>query len=195
MKILFVENQGVFAATVIRQFLSQHTVTVATSLSAARLTLADPSFDLVLVDCDLDDGKGDELVKELKASSRTIKVVGVSARDEGNTALLRAGADSVWNKMDFDRIQGVIDLVTATTRTAAGEKLLWWVIPGALAGMPMPFIHPEPRLNLGGPLSAYDDELPILFSAGIRAVVSLLNIPSDAAECSTVKRQIGRAHD
>jgi atypical dual specificity phosphatase len=47
--------------------------------------------------------------------------------------------------------------------------------------MPMPFVHPERRLNLGGPLNAYDDELPELYAAGIRAVVSLLNIPTDRA--------------
>lgn len=45
----------------------------------------------------------------------------------------------------------------------------------------MPFIHPERRMNLGGALSAYEDELPVLYSAGIRAVVSLLNLHSDAA--------------
>jgi atypical dual specificity phosphatase len=61
------------------------------------------------------------------------------------------------------------------------NNLLWWVFPGVLAGMPMPFIHPERRLNFGGAVSAYEDELPELYSAGIRAVVSLLNIPSDAA--------------
>lgn len=44
----------------------------------------------------------------------------------------------------------------------------------------MPYVHPERRLNRGGPLDAYPDELPNLYSAGIRAVVSLLNIPSDA---------------
>ena len=59
--------------------------------------------------------------------------------------------------------------------------MLWWVIPGVLAGMPMPYVHPERRMNYGGPLDAYEDELPELYSAGIRAVVSLLNIPSDAA--------------
>jgi atypical dual specificity phosphatase len=58
---------------------------------------------------------------------------------------------------------------------------LWWVIPGVLAGMPMPFVHTERRLNQGGRLNAYDDELPSLHAAGIRAVVSLLNLPSDAA--------------
>jgi len=59
------------------------------------------------------------------------------------------------------------------------QTLLWWVIPEVLAGMPMPFISPQRRLNHGGALEAYEDELPTLHSAGIRAVVSLLNIPSD----------------
>ena len=61
------------------------------------------------------------------------------------------------------------------------QTLLWWVIPGVLAGMPMPFVHPERRLSGGGALDAYDDELPSLHAAGIRAVVSLLNIPSAAS--------------
>ena len=45
----------------------------------------------------------------------------------------------------------------------------------------MPFVHSERRLNQGGALNAYPDELPEIYAAGIRAVVSLLNIPSDAA--------------
>ena len=45
----------------------------------------------------------------------------------------------------------------------------------------MPFIHSERRMNHGGALDAYPDELPDLYAAGIRAVVSLLNIPSDAS--------------
>jgi len=61
------------------------------------------------------------------------------------------------------------------------DHLLWWVVPGALAGMSMPMVHIDRRLNHGGLLQAYDDELPGLYRAGIRAVVSLLNIPSDVA--------------
>ncbi len=61
------------------------------------------------------------------------------------------------------------------------RDLLWWLIPGVLAGMPMPYLHPERRLNPGAILRAFDDELPVLHDAGIRAVVSLLNIPSDTA--------------
>jgi hypothetical protein len=43
-----------------------------------------------------------------------------------------------------------------------GQHLLWWVIPGVLAGMPMPFIHWERRMKHGAPLPAYDDDLPVL---------------------------------
>ena len=64
----------------------------------------------------------------------------------------------------------------STLRT---DNLRWWVIPNVLAGMAMPFVHPLRRMNLGGALSAYEDELPCLYEAGIRAVVSLLNLPSD----------------
>lgn len=63
--------------------------------------------------------------------------------------------------------------------------LLWWLIPEVLAGMPMPYIDPARRLNGGGPLDAYEDELKVLHEAGIRAVVSLLNNPSDAGVYET----------
>jgi atypical dual specificity phosphatase len=57
---------------------------------------------------------------------------------------------------------------------------LWWLLDGVLAGMRMPFVAPERRMNFGGPLEAYNDDLPLIHRAGIRAVVCLLNIPSDA---------------
>ncbi len=56
---------------------------------------------------------------------------------------------------------------------------LWWAIEGTLAGMAMPFIAFDRRYNHGGALTAYNDDLPLLYGAGIRAVVSLLNIPTD----------------
>jgi atypical dual specificity phosphatase len=47
--------------------------------------------------------------------------------------------------------------------------------------MSMPFIHPERRMRSGGTLHEFEDELPVLANAGIRGVVSLLNIPTDAS--------------
>ena len=63
--------------------------------------------------------------------------------------------------------------------TEPRSNFLWWVIPNVLAGMPVPFIQIERRLNHGGALAAFNDELPDLYAAGVRAVVSLLNIPTD----------------
>ncbi|HXC35963.1 MAG TPA: dual specificity protein phosphatase family protein [Candidatus Acidoferrales bacterium] len=64
--------------------------------------------------------------------------------------------------------------------SAENNSLIWWAVPGVLAGMPMPYVRLDRRLAGGGKLTAFDDELPILWSAGVRAVVSLLNIPTDA---------------
>ncbi|MFN0069685.1 MAG: dual specificity protein phosphatase family protein [Limisphaerales bacterium] len=53
------------------------------------------------------------------------------------------------------------------------------MIPGVLAGMPMPFVHPLRRLNQGGSMAAYEDDLIKLRKAGVQAIVALLNLPSD----------------
>lgn len=66
---------------------------------------------------------------------------------------------------------------------AAGRKnRLWWLQPGRLAGMSMPYLHGE-RRNAGsdGGLVDFDDDLPGLWLDGVRAVVSCLNNPGDKA--------------
>jgi DNA-binding response OmpR family regulator len=108
MKILFVENHSIFAQQAIIHFLSAHQVTVVPSLSMARSSLAANQFNLMLVDYDLDDGKGEELVRELRKAGNKIRTVGVSAREEGNAALLHAGVDAICSKMEFNRIQELI---------------------------------------------------------------------------------------
>ena len=62
---------------------------------------------------------------------------------------------------------------------ANDNSLLWWLLPGVLAGMPMPYIHSDRRGKRGGALREYDDDLPLLYDAGVRSVVCLLNMPSD----------------
>ena len=108
MNILYLENHAVFAKQVTQQFLAQHAVTVVPSLAEARAAFLSRSFDLILSDYDLDDGKGEEFVRECRAGYSKIPIVAVSSHDEGNTALLRAGASTVCSKMQFDRIQHVI---------------------------------------------------------------------------------------
>ena len=108
LKILYLENHAVFAQQVTRQFLSAHRITVVPSLSGARSAFAAGSYDLVLSDYDLDDGKGEEFLRECRASHPQLPVVAVSSHDEGNAALVAAGACAVCSKMQFDRIQQVI---------------------------------------------------------------------------------------
>jgi DNA-binding NarL/FixJ family response regulator len=112
VNILYVENHSVFAENVKRQFLSQHRVKVVPSLSSADQAVQKEPFDLLLVDYDLDDGKGDEFVRALRAADNPVIIIGVSSHKEGNAALIKAGATAVCSKMDFDRIQKVIDEVT-----------------------------------------------------------------------------------
>ena len=101
MKILFVENHAVFAAQVSRQFLSAHTLDVVPSLAAARQALETHEYDLLLVDYDLDDGKGDELVRACQTLIPGTNIIAVSSHDAGNAALVRAGACAVCSKMEF----------------------------------------------------------------------------------------------
>lgn len=111
MNVLYVENHSVFAKSVKQHFLFSHTVTIVPTISAARRALCDGVFDLLLVDYDLDDGKGDEVVQEIHSSGLHEIIIGVSSHEEGNAALLKAGAAAVCSKMEFDKIQAVIDKV------------------------------------------------------------------------------------
>ena len=108
MRILFVENHDVFPGIVIREFLSMHEVVAAPSLAAARALLTASRFDLALVDYDLDDGKGDQLLSDLTSALPPIPVIAVSSHDRGNTALVVAGAIAACAKSDFSSIQSVI---------------------------------------------------------------------------------------
>src|SRR5579859_3078242 len=64
---------------------------------------------------------------------------------------------------------------------SGNDNNLWWVVDRVLAGMRMPYVHPLRRADPGAGLEDYPDDLPLIYSIGIRAVVCLLNIPGDRA--------------
>lgn len=105
MHLLLVENHELFAATVVEHFLQGMCVEICGSVSAAKTLLRASEFDAVLVDYDLDDGKGAELVTWLRGWGYAGAVIAVSGREEGDEALLRAGASSVCHKRDFPQIR------------------------------------------------------------------------------------------
>jgi DNA-binding response OmpR family regulator len=117
MELLWVENHPQFARFA-RPFLAGYSVTVVPSLAAARAALGKTRFDVVLVDFDLDDGKGAELVRELVASVGRPLIVATSSHADGNTALLHAGADAVCGKLEFARIPGLLQSLTKPPGTA-----------------------------------------------------------------------------
>ena len=78
MRILWVENHAVFIRMA-RSFLSQHELTIVPSVSAAKAALTQP-FDAVLVDYDLDDGKGSEVVGFIRELAVRPVVIATSGR-------------------------------------------------------------------------------------------------------------------
>jgi DNA-binding NarL/FixJ family response regulator len=114
MKILYVENHEIFAKQVANLLLSGHDVTIVASLVKAREALAAEEYELLLVDYDLDDGKGSELVREVRALTSKLPMIGASSHDQGNQALLKAGVNAICSKMDFSHIEEVIRRVVST---------------------------------------------------------------------------------
>jgi len=109
MRILFVENHDKFASVVTKRFLGGHSVTTVPNLANAWTELGSSKFEVVLIDYDLDDGTGDQLVRQIRAASLPVKIVAVSSHDRGNNALIAAGADAICSKMEFSGIGAVLD--------------------------------------------------------------------------------------
>jgi DNA-binding NarL/FixJ family response regulator len=104
MRILYVENHESFAKQVCKAFLGAHEVEITPTLAGARATITAGVWDVVLIDYDLDDGKGIELVRELAAQRPRPYLVAVSAYEERNEAMKQAGADAACGKLQFSQI-------------------------------------------------------------------------------------------
>lgn len=96
MKILIVEDEARLGAF-LRQALSEHAHTVGwvQTCAAANHAITDTKYDLVVLDLNLPDGDGLELVREWRASGLNEPVLILSARDslEDRIRGLDIGAD------------------------------------------------------------------------------------------------------
>ena len=108
MKILFIENNIKFVKIVIKQFLSDYEVSNVVSVFDAKQELMFGDYDLILVDYDLDDGKGVEVVNFVKEKKINIHIIAVSSHEEGNDLLKKAGAEAICSKMQFKNINEII---------------------------------------------------------------------------------------
>lgn len=122
MNILFLENHQIFAETVVREFLKEHHVTIVPSLAEARAVFAVGRYDVVLVDYDLDDGKGDAFVAECRTQHPKIPIIAVSSHERGNVALVSAGAAVICSKMEFNRIGEVLKALRAVHNEAPKNR-------------------------------------------------------------------------
>ena len=109
MRILFVENHDQFASVVTRMFFSDHEVTVVKTIASALDHFANGEYDVLLVDYDLDDGKGDQLVQRIRKDDLQVKIVAVSSHERGNAALLESGANAVCSKIEFSKIGDILE--------------------------------------------------------------------------------------
>ena len=108
MRILWVENHAGFVRAAGRQFLATYELTVVPSVEAARAALISSAFDVIIVDYDLDDGNGTEVIAHTKELIPRVGVVAASSHAEGNARLLAAGADTVCPKLQFANIHGAL---------------------------------------------------------------------------------------
>lgn len=110
MRILYVEDQRVFAEVVAAQYLASHQVVFAETIAAARATLAaDTAFDAILVDYDLPDGKGTDVIRHVRSARCPGVLVAVSAKDDGNAELRAAGAHAVCKKAELHQIGALLE--------------------------------------------------------------------------------------
>ena len=108
-EILWVENNPRFIKAATGQFLTAHRLTIVADLAGARKLLAERSFDAILLDYDLDDGKGDELLPDIARLAPRPPVIATSSHDRGNAALMSAGADVICGKTRFGGIDAAIE--------------------------------------------------------------------------------------
>lgn len=108
MWLLWVENHTAFARLAGRQFLSTHELIVVPSVAAAKGALSERAFDAVLVDYDLDDGKGVTVVEFARQLDTHLVMIATSPYADGNAALLAAGTDAACPKMRFAEIESVL---------------------------------------------------------------------------------------
>lgn len=94
MRMLLVDDEQEICLLLKAILLRQGLVSMGVhSLAEARQSLKLGDYDGVFLDVNLPDGKGYELIPELKASSPNTRVIVISAMDQERASAMSAGAD------------------------------------------------------------------------------------------------------
>ena len=116
MKILYVENNPSFADVVCKCFLKDYDVTIEPTVQGAKERIEQCCFDILLVDYDLDDGKGNEFINYVKQQKYQSFIIAVSSHKEGNEKLKVAGANCICAKSQFSHITKIINYAASNQK-------------------------------------------------------------------------------
>lgn len=107
MRLLFVEQNILFAGMALSHFLESFEVVYVSTLREARAQLAAGPFEVLLLGFELEDGTGEELIGEIRSSFRGA-IIAASLFDAENTQMLDAGADGACSKSAFRTVSATI---------------------------------------------------------------------------------------
>lgn len=122
MRVLLIEDNRMIGAAVRDHVSSQsHAVDWAENLALAQDYLAVSGYDLVLLDLGLPDGRGIDLLRELRRKGASVPVVILSAQDQiaARIEALNSGADDYLTK-PFD-LSELSARIAAVTRRVTGQ--------------------------------------------------------------------------
>ncbi|MEO8684744.1 MAG: response regulator transcription factor [Devosia sp.] len=124
MRVLLIEDDHVLGAAIRDHIASDgHGVDWMQRLDDARLALATVSYELVLLDLNLPDGRGLDLLRELRAARNPVPVIITTAQDQVAVRIegLNSGADDYLIK-PFD-LSEMSARVAAVARRSGGNGL------------------------------------------------------------------------
>ena len=124
MRVLLIEDDHVLGAAIRDHIASNgHGVDWMQRLDDARLALATVTYELVLLDLNLPDGRGLDLLRELRAARNPVPVIITTAQDQVAVRIegLNSGADDYLIK-PFD-LSEMSARVAAVARRSAGNPL------------------------------------------------------------------------
>ena len=125
-RVLIVDDDaGVRRALADRVRFWEHAVDDAPDLAAGRAALARRGYDVVLLDLQLPDGSGLDLLQEIRAGESPVDVVMLTAHGsiEAAVAAIRAGAaDFLGKPADFELLKAALERIFERRRLARANR-------------------------------------------------------------------------
>jgi len=107
-RVLFVEDNAGFRQRILRKYLYECEVVELSDGKSFIDQLQDGDYQLVLMDYELPDATGEELVRKARETGYSGGIIGVSSSEYLNRKLLQAGADVTVEKRKSYQLPMVI---------------------------------------------------------------------------------------